>query len=411
MTTASNETRRAANLAARVSYGRLLAYLAARTHDIAAAEDALSNAFIKALDHWPHHGVPQNPDAWLLTTARNKLTDQQRHQTRFPTQTEIPDMPDRSDKKTSNTALPDERLSLLMVCAHPAIAPDLHVPLMLQTVLGLEAKTIAQLFLISPTALTKRLGRAKAKIKAAGIPFQIPDQDTLPERSHAILEAIYALHAHDWLDPSDDLGDEALYLADILCQFLPDNAEVLGISALISLSHARRPARLQNATLIPTDQQDVRLWNRDLIRYGTRQLARASQLSTLGRFQLEAAIEAVHTARQETGKTDWDALHKLYFALQKIAPSAGGAVAHAALQGRLFGAEIGLHALEEIERETGTAFQPLWAARADLYMKTNLHEKAIESFKKAISLSTDTASINLLKSRLSSVKDARSHRG
>ncbi len=392
-----NDASRAAELAARNSYGRLLAFLSVRSHDIAQAEDALGDAFAKALTHWPTQGVPANPDAWLLTVARNRLTDQQRQQTRFPTDSETPDMP--CNEADDNT-LPDERLLLLMVCAHPAIATELHTPLMLQTVLGLEAKAIARLFMVSPTALSKRLVRAKVKIRDAGIPFQLPDGDTLPARSAAILEALYALHAHDWLDPTDTLGDEALYLAELLCQLMPDSAEVLGLAALIAFSHARARARIVDNTLVPTPEQDTSLWDDQLIAYGNRQLSRAHKLGAIGRFQIEAAIEAVHITRKKSRQTDWPALYKLYHAHLQIAPSAGGLIAQAVVTARLHGTVAGLAALDAAQVITGTAFQPLWAARAELHSQGLQTEQAISCYEKALSLSTDRPTHNFLSAKL-----------
>lgn len=388
-----SDAARAAELAARDSYGRLLAFLCSRTCDIALAEDTLSDAFLKALTHWPRHGVPDNPDAWLLTTARNRLTDRQRHQTRFPTESEFPEM---TDGEVSEVSLPDRRLSLMMVCAHPAISPDLHVPLMLQTVLGLDAKTIAGLFLVSPSALAKRLVRAKSKIRDAGIPFQIPDEHQLPERSAALLEALYALHAHDWLDPKENLGEEALYLADLLCRLRKEEAETLGLAALIAFSHARARARVVDDMLVPTDEQNTSLWDDDLISYGKRQLNRAYTNSAIGRYQIEAAIASVHIARKETGGTDWAALNKLYFALLQQAPSAGGLVAQAVVTARLHGPLAGLEALKVAEAETGSAYQPLWAARADMQARLGNRLDASNSYEKAISLTTDAPTINLL---------------
>lgn len=390
---------RVAEMAARNSYGRLLAFLSTRTHDIAQAEDALADAFAKALAYWPKNGIPDNSDAWLLTVARNRLTDRQRHQTRFPTENEMPDLPAENQ---ITEALPDERLSLLMVCAHPAIASDLHVPLMLQTVLGLDAKTIARLFLISPAALSKRLVRAKTKIRDAGIPFQVPDDDTLPERSTAILEALYALHAHDWLDPKDAMGDEALYLADLLTKLMPENAEVLGLAALISFSHARSQARIVKGILVPTDEQDMSLWDDALIGYAKRHLARACRISAIGRFQLAAAIEAVHIARKETNETDWKALNKLYHAFLKISPSAGGLVAQAAVTGRLHGSKAGLEALSAIENTVGSAFQPFWAVRAELNAQLGLLAASSDCYQKAISLATDAPTIHFLRKKQAS---------
>lgn len=376
-----NDPSRAVEHAARESYGRLLAYLSKRTHDISMAEDALAEAFAKAMAHWPERGVPGNPDAWLLTTARNTMTDRQRHMTRFPTESEVPDLP----ATENGSPLPDERLSLLMVCAHPAIAPDLHVPLMLQTVLGLEARIIARLFLISPAALTKRLGRAEAKIRDARIPFAIPDAEMLPARSAAICEAIYAVHAHDWLNVEENLGEEALYLADLLCRLLPDLTEAKGLAALIAYSQSRAKARVVDDQLVPTGEQDVALWDPQLIAYARQRLVEAHRQARPGRFQIEAAIEAVHIDRRSTGRTDWEALNKLYFALTKIAPSAGALVGQATVTGHLFGEHAGLAALEAIEADVGQGFLPLWAARADLHTRAKNFTVSISCYQKALS--------------------------
>lgn len=395
-----SDANRAAELAARDSYGRLLAYLASRTHDIALAEDALADAFATALKTWPRDGVPERPDAWLLTVARNRLTDRQRHQVRFLTQSEIPEFP---SPHQPDQPLPDNRLALMMVCAHPALASDLHAPLMLQTVLGIDARTIARLFLVSPAALTKRLVRAKTKIRDAGIPFQIPETQDLRTRANAIFEAIYALHAQDWLNPTDGMGDEALYLADLLCTLLPDDAEASGLAALIALSHARSGARMSNGILVPTEHQDTDSWDDRLIGYGKRQLARAYRLSQIGRFQIEAAIEAVHIARKDTGSTDWPALNRLYASLLKIAPSAGAMVAQAAVTSRLHGPKAGLDALTAIEKRIGTGLQPYWAARADMLIRLGRSDAARESFDRAISLTTDPPLLRYLKARRSEV--------
>lgn len=391
-----NEATRAAEFAARTSYGKLLALLAARSHDITLAEDMLSDAFTKALTLWPTQGVPRNPNAWLLTVARNGLTDRQRHMTRFPVVQEFADI---STQIQQDSDLPDKRLALLMVCAHPAISADLHTPIMLQTVLGIEAKLIARLFMVSPAALAKRLVRAKRKIRDAGIPFQVPDSQSLPARSAPIFEAIYAVHTVDWLNPCDGLGDEALYLADLLTRLLPGQAEACGLAALIAFGHARRKARVVEGCLIPVEEQDITLWNEELLAYGARQLQRAQRQNRPGRFQLEAAIQSVHMARKDTGLTDWPALNQLYFALLKLAPSTGGLVAQAVVTSHLHGPEAGLAALKSIERLLNTAFQPLWAARADFYARAGKMEAAFAAYEKTISLTTELPVKRFLQAR------------
>lgn len=393
-----SDAARAAEMAARVSYGRLLALLAARSCDISTAEDALADAFAKALALWPERGVPDNPDAWLMTVARNRLTDGQRRLARFPHEEEVPDMPQAAH---SDPEFSDDRLPLLMVCAHPAISADMHTPLMLQTVLGIDAKTIARLFMISPAALSKRLVRAKTKIREARIPFKIPEPEELSGRALAIFEAIYAVHTHDWLEPSEGLGEEALYLADLLTTLLPGQPEAFGLAALIAFGHARRQARIEDGMLIPVEEQATEKWDKRLYTYGLRQIGRAQSFNAIGRFQIEAAIQSVHMARLQSGSTDWQALNKLYFALLKIAPSAGALVAQAVVTSRLHGPDAGLEALAAAEQETGTAFQPLWAARADLLAKAGDREKTLVAYDKAISLTTEAPAKRFLERKRS----------
>jgi len=237
---------------ARESYGRLVAYLSSHTRDVASAEDALSDALVKALTAWPRDGVPDNPEAWLMTTARHSIIDHVRHQqvaeASEPTLALL-----REDSKEPNVTLatefPDERLKLLFVCAHPAIDPAMHTPLMLQTVLGLDATRIAHAFLISPTTMGQRLVRAKTKIRDGGIRFEIPQAPELPERLDAVLEAIYAAFGLGWDDIAGvdqrgrDLAEEAIWLARVLLLLMPGEAEVHGLLALMLHCEARRAAR------------------------------------------------------------------------------------------------------------------------------------------------------------------------
>ena len=265
---------------ARESYGRLVAYLSVHTHDLAAAEDALSEALLKALTAWPRDGVPQNPEAWLLTTARHSLIDFFRHQ-RVASASE-PDvllLTQNSAEATLETNFPDERLKLLFVCAHPAIDPAMHTPLMLQTVLGLDAVRIAGAFLVSPKTMGQRLVRAKTKIRDGGIRFEVPEQRQLPQRLDAVLEAIYAAFGIGWDDMAGvdqwgrDLTEEAIWLARVLLQLMPNEAEVCGLLALMLHCEARRAARrARDGRYVPLSEQDPKLWSHPLIEEAERHL-------------------------------------------------------------------------------------------------------------------------------------------
>ena len=242
----------AAEAAARRSYGKLVAFVCARTRDVAAAEDALAAAFESALRDWPAHGVPANPEAWLLTAARRQAIDAAR---RRRTQDDaVPDLllfgdlatPEPDDPRR---AIPDDRLLLMFACAHPAIEPGVRAPLMLQTILGLDAATIASAFMVAPATMGQRLSRAKAKIKRAGVPFRLPEPDDLPGRLDAVLEAIYAAFAHGWSDPAGtevrrrNLAEEGIWLGHRGPTRLPDAPEALGLLALMLHAPARQPAR------------------------------------------------------------------------------------------------------------------------------------------------------------------------
>ncbi|WP_222611783.1 RNA polymerase sigma factor [Shimia ponticola] len=381
---------------ARAAYGKLIAMLAARSGDIAAAEDALADAFVAALTKWPDTGVPDNPEAWLLTVAKNRRIDAVRKDQRLVITDEVPDMP---DLRTDTDPAADARLKLLFVCAHPAIDPAIRTPLMLQTVLGLEAEEIASAYLVSPKAMAQRLVRAKRKIRDAGIPFTIPDTSEFPDRMEAVTEAVYGAFAVDWLSGAGDLSHEAFFLSTILAGLAPDNPEVLGLNALIGFIEARRDARVSDGTLVPVPEQDVTLWDTHLIDRSMSLLARASQAGLPGRFQIEAAIQSVHCARRATGQTDWRALSKLFAGLVAVYPTIGSAVSQAAVVAEDAGPAQGLAMLEKTSFTGIETYQPAWAVRAHCFAQMSRWAEAAEAYDKAISLCTDIPSRRWLETK------------
>jgi predicted RNA polymerase sigma factor len=393
------DTHRTVERVARESYGRLVAYLSVDTHDLASAEDALSNALVSALNHWPHDGVPQNPEAWLLTAARRSLIDVIRHQ-RVVLESEPALKLLKEDAMETFVAaeFPDERLKLLFVCAHPAIDPAMHTPLVLQTVLGLDAARIAQAFLIAPKTMGQRLFRAKTKIRSGGIPFEIPQERDLPERLDAVLEAIYAAFGIGWDDMAGadqrgrDLAEEAMWLARVLLQLMPGEAEVQGLLALTLHCEARRPARRgPDGRYIPLSEQDPNRWSVPLIEEAERHLSEAFTPGRSGRFQLEAAIQSVHAERARSGRTDWKAIALFYERLIRISPALGTRAGYAAAVAEANGPEAGLAVLDSIDREAVLHYQPYWAVRAHLLHRLGKTREAADAYDRAIGLAEDPA--------------------
>ena len=392
-------TQRTIERVARESYGRLVAYLSAHTHDVGSAEDALSNALIAALETWPRDGVPQNPEAWLLTVARRSFLDLVRHrQVAEASEPTLALLREESQHMTLSPEFPDERLKLLFVCAHPAIDPAMHTPLMLQTVLGLDAARIAHAFLISPTTMGQRLVRAKTKIRDGGIRFEIPQERELPQRLDAVLEAIYAAFGIGWDDMAGvdqrgrDLAEEAIWLARVLLQLMPGEAEVHGLLALMLHCEARRAARRgTDGRFVPLSEQDCRKWSLSLIAEAERHLAEASSRGRSGRFQLEAAIQSVHAERARSGRIQWNAIMMFYEQLIRISPTLGTRTGYAAAVAEAKGAEAGLAALDGIDPDDISAYQPYWAVRAHLLQRLGKTSEALDAFDRAIGLTEDPA--------------------
>ncbi|MBC8102590.1 MAG: RNA polymerase subunit sigma-70 [Cytophagales bacterium] len=387
---------------ARTSYGRLVAYLASRSGDVAGAEDALSEALYKALIHWPSQGIPTRPEAWLLQTARNHAMDEARkRKVRQEAMPALWQAAQEAQTAMEQDLFPDDRLKLLFVCAHPAIDPAVRTPLLLQTVLGFDAARIASAFLVAPAAMGQRLVRAKTKIREAGIAFAAPEPDELPARLEAVLEAIYAVYGQGWEDIADTASadtreqgftDEAFWLARLLVQLLPDEPEAQGLLALLLYCESRRAARRSpSGDFVPLSRQDSALWSRPKIEEAERLLAQASSHRKLGRFQLEAAIQSAHTLRGLTGKTNWAAVAALYEGLVQIAPTLGGFVGQAAAVAEWRGPEAGLALLHDLAPGAVKSYQPFWAVKAHLLRLLNRTDEANHAFDLAIGLTEDSA--------------------
>ncbi|HEU5081304.1 MAG TPA: DUF6596 domain-containing protein [Opitutaceae bacterium] len=415
----------------RESYGRLVAYLAARSGDIAGAEDALSDALVAALQRWPIDGVPFKPEAWLLQVARNRRIDAAR---RRKVREEFAPIVRQLTEEAQGVAMnqqsfPDERLKLLFVCGHPAIDPAARTPLMLQTVLGLDAARIASAFLSSPEAMSQRLVRAKTKIRDSVIPFSVPEPTEWPERVEFVLDAIYAAYTTGWdsINEADttrrSLAAEAIQLGRTLVQLMPEEPEARGLLALMLHCEARSAARTTAAgEFVPLDRQDTTRWERSMMAEAEEQLRLAAADATrdgrrmgegrgremrFGRYQLEAAIQSIHAHRAETGVIDWAQIALLYEGLVRIAPRIGLLVGRAVALVEAVSPERGLAALDEISDQRVTTYQPYWAARAHILSRLGRNEEAQSAFERASSLTEDPALKNHLLRRAAEIAEKR----
>ena len=389
-----------AEAVARRSYGKLVAFLAARSRDVAGAEDALAEAFAAALASWPRNGVPETPEAWLLTVARRKMIDAARQRRSGDSAAEhLLLLAELAEGEEANAHIPDERLALMFACAHPAIDAGVRSPLILQTILGFDAAAIASAFLVSPATMGQRLVRAKSRIRQAGIPFRVPGPDELQERLQAVLEAIYAAYAEGWVDPAGadarrrNLADEAIWLGRLVASLLPAEPEALGLLSLMLHAHARRGARRDAAgAYVPLTQQDPALWDAAMINEAEQLLLKAGRLEGIGRYQLEAAVQSAHSVRQRAGKSDWSAIAKLYDALWALTASPVVAINRAIAMAEVEGPVAGLAALDALAGDARLAdYQPWWAARAGLLARSGQHAAADLAYERAIGLERDPA--------------------
>jgi len=415
-----NESYRVVEQAARDSRARLLAFLVARSHDVAAAEDALAEAFRAALETWPRTGVPEKPEAWLLVAARRKLLDGVRHQRVHDAA--VPELMAATQEAygiaEAGVQFPDERLELLFLCAHPAIDEAVRTPLMLQTVLGLDAARIASAFIVKPSAMGQRLTRAKAKIRAARIRFDRPESRELVERLEYVLEAIYGAYGTGWDDVigvdgrRKGLAAEAIVLGRLIVQLMPTEPEAKGLLALMLHCEARREARRTAVGgYVPLSEQDTSQWSVAMIEEAEDLLAETARMQRLGRFQLEAAIQSAHAQRAKTGRVDWMAITVLYEGLAHLWPTTGALVGRAAAVAEARGAAAALALLEAIPPARVESYQPYWALAGNLLNRLDRTVEAGNAYGKAVGLCEEPALRDFLarqSSRLGSSDEIRS---
>jgi RNA polymerase sigma-70 factor, ECF subfamily len=376
--------------------------------DIDLAEDALQDALTAALERWPRAGLPESPGAWLTVTARRKAIDRLRRERRHA------DLVAQLEEEApvDETSIPDERLSLIFTCCHPALAPEAQVALTLRLVCGLKTAEIARAFIVSEETLAQRLVRAKAKIRSAGIPYRIPPDHLLPDRLAAALAVIYLVFNEGYSATSGDaltrpdLMSEAIRLGGILAALMPDEREVLGLEALLLLQASRTRARSgENGELVLLEDQDRSLWDRDLIDRGLALLDRALTLRRPGPYQLQAAIAALHAQAATPDDTDWPQIAKLYGELAHLQPSPVVELNRAVAVAMADGPEGGLALLDELSLERYHLFH---AARADLLRRASRFREAADAYERALELASNDAERAFLERRLEEARSAGS---
>ena len=392
----SRQVERVLEAAVREAGDRIRAALAIRFRDLDMAEEAFAFASLRAVETWTRDGPPRDPAAWLYSVGRRRAFDMGRRAK--VRNAAVHDAPEPTpDPETIVMAafepIPDERLRLIFVCCHPAIAPEARIALTLRTLCGLSVERIARAWLTTEVAMLQRLTRAKRKIRDSRIRFEIPEPDAWGERLDAVLatlEIAYAQAYEDAAGASDaaDLAAETLRLSGLLAELLPREPEVLGLAALIRFTEARRPARLdEGGAMIPLSEQDLRLWDRRLIGEAAELMRRAADLGRSGPYQLMAAIHATHAARIETGATDWAAVVALYDILLRVRPSAVAEVNRAVAVAEAQTAEAGLAALAAVEGpERLAGWLPYQAARAGILAQAGREPEAAEALRRALAL-------------------------